>query len=393
MDSVSSLRCCVAGRNASLHAQPTHLAHVVRETGLGAERARGVERALRCAPVQNVVQQRVRLLHPPFARAEHPLQRGVVAVLGSLRFPRRPRPHERPQLRNLVWSVSTHTARAFSGHRLERRPLEDHGCLAHGAATEYGPSFDSLFFSKAVPSHFSVVKPAAGKQEWRRARRLQVASAAERDTGLLFPRELVRCWLAAVHPAVVAGALPRRLGSAAAQRGPEAGAMLLRSDDESKPHAAEGWYHRWRAAHTLCCIVCTAAVVAACLAAGASPAGDKPAAPSAPEMLALALAVAFFGIPHGATDHLVGDFLCRPLCPRAWLIPFVAGYLALMGAVVLCWAALPTLSLAAFLAMSVVHWGLGDVEDDLLPRALLPVEVRCPPRCPVSTGEGRGVSD
>jgi len=29
-------------------------------------------------------------------------------------------------------------------------------------------------------------------------------------------------------------------------------------------------------------------------------------------------------IPHGATDHLVGDFLCRPACPRAWLIPFAA---------------------------------------------------------------------
>jgi len=41
-------------------------------------------------------------------------------------------------------------------------------------------------------------------------------------------------------------------------------------------------------------------------------------------MVFLAVAVAFLGIPHGATDHLVGDFLCRPACPRAWLIPFAA---------------------------------------------------------------------
>ena len=92
-------------------------------------------------------------------------------------------------------------------------------------------------------------------------------------------------------------------------------------------------------------------------------------------MVFVCVAVACLGMPHGATDHLVGDFGDQgPL----WIIPFSATYLGMTGLVWLVWLAFPSLSLAAFLAMSIVHWGLGDAEEDLVPRALLPLEVLTP---------------
>lgn len=50
-------------------------------------------------------------------------------------------------------------------------------------------------------------------------------------------------------------------------------------------------------------------------------------------------------------------------------------YLAMMALVVLCWYVAPSFSLAAFLMLSVVHWGLGDAEADLTTFWFLPVEV------------------
>ena len=99
------------------------------------------------------------------------------------------------------------------------------------------------------------------------------------------------------------------------------------------------------------------------------------AMPSVPEMTTLAVVLALFGVPHGATDHLVAASIFRRSFPRTWLLVFVVTYLAMMGAVVLCWKVAPVFSLASFLLMSVVHWGLGDAEEDLLPTQLLAVEV------------------
>jgi|NorSeaMetagenome_1021524.scaffolds.fasta_scaffold378866_1 hypothetical protein len=50
-------------------------------------------------------------------------------------------------------------------------------------------------------------------------------------------------------------------------------------------------------------------------------------------------------------------------------------YLGMMGAVVLCWKVAPVLSLVSFLLMSVVHWGLGDTEEDLVSPRMFSLEV------------------
>ncbi len=78
--------------------------------------------------------------------------------------------------------------------------------------------------------------------------------------------------------------------------------------------------------------------------------------------------IVLVGFPHGAFDHLVARPLLRPRLGRGWWVPFGLGYLGLAGLVWLAWMAAPALTLAGFLAASVLHFGLGDVEDGLAPR-------------------------
>jgi len=78
--------------------------------------------------------------------------------------------------------------------------------------------------------------------------------------------------------------------------------------------------------------------------------------------------IVLVGFPHGAFDHLVARPLLRPRLGRGWWLPFGLGYLALAGLVWLAWMLAPALTLAGFLAASVLHFGLGDVEDGLAPR-------------------------
>ena len=75
------------------------------------------------------------------------------------------------------------------------------------------------------------------------------------------------------------------------------------------------------------------------------------------------------GFPHGAFDHLVAQPLLRPM-GRYWWVPFGAGYLGLAGLVWLSWMAAPALTLAGFLAASVLHFGLGDAEDGFAPASV-----------------------
>ena len=76
------------------------------------------------------------------------------------------------------------------------------------------------------------------------------------------------------------------------------------------------------------------------------------------------------GVPHGAFDHLVARPVLAPRLGPAWWVPFGAGYVGLAALVGLAWWVAPALTLAGFLAASVVHFGLGDVEDGLAPRAV-----------------------
>lgn len=86
------------------------------------------------------------------------------------------------------------------------------------------------------------------------------------------------------------------------------------------------------------------------------------------QVAVLLVAIVLVGFPHGAFDHLVALPLLRPRLGRHWWVPFGLGYLALAGLVWLAWLAAPAATLAGFLAASVLHFGLGDVEDGLAPR-------------------------
>lgn len=92
------------------------------------------------------------------------------------------------------------------------------------------------------------------------------------------------------------------------------------------------------------------------------------------QVAVLLVAIVLVGFPHGAFDHLVALPILRPRLGRHWWAPFGLGYLALAGLVWLAWLAAPTATLAGFLVASVLHFGLGDVEDGLAPRRV-PVAV------------------
>jgi beta-carotene 15,15'-dioxygenase len=83
--------------------------------------------------------------------------------------------------------------------------------------------------------------------------------------------------------------------------------------------------------------------------------------------LAILLAgIVLVGFPHGAFDHLVARPVLRPRLGRRWWLAFLLGYLGLAGAVWLAWTIAPAVTLALFLAGSVLHFGLGDTEDGLV---------------------------
>lgn len=71
------------------------------------------------------------------------------------------------------------------------------------------------------------------------------------------------------------------------------------------------------------------------------------------------------GFPHGAFDHLVARPVLAPRLGRFWWGPFGAGYLGLAGLVWAAWILAPLPTLVLFLAVSVLHFGLGDTEDTL----------------------------
>jgi Brp/Blh family beta-carotene 15,15'-monooxygenase len=73
--------------------------------------------------------------------------------------------------------------------------------------------------------------------------------------------------------------------------------------------------------------------------------------------------VMLLGIPHGAADGLIA-LRARLVTSRTQAMLFGIGYLALCGLVIGCWQVAPVLSLAGFLFISAVHFGLGDSVGD-----------------------------
>jgi Brp/Blh family beta-carotene 15,15'-monooxygenase len=85
------------------------------------------------------------------------------------------------------------------------------------------------------------------------------------------------------------------------------------------------------------------------------------------QMTVLLAGIVMVGFPHGAFDHLVARPVLAPRFGRLWWVPFGVAYVGLAGLVWLAWMLAPLPTLVLFLAGSVLHFGLGDVEDSLTP--------------------------
>lgn len=68
------------------------------------------------------------------------------------------------------------------------------------------------------------------------------------------------------------------------------------------------------------------------------------------------LLIILFGVPHGATDHLLFRHVQRDFS-NGWLYRFAARYFLLMGLLIASWMLFPSLALLTFLAISVYHFG------------------------------------
>jgi Brp/Blh family beta-carotene 15,15'-monooxygenase len=69
--------------------------------------------------------------------------------------------------------------------------------------------------------------------------------------------------------------------------------------------------------------------------------------------------VVLIGLPHGAFDGAIAGYLGYTARPQ-WLLRFLGLYLLLAAAVVMIWMYFPVAALIGFLAISMIHFGLGD---------------------------------
>ncbi len=88
-------------------------------------------------------------------------------------------------------------------------------------------------------------------------------------------------------------------------------------------------------------------------------------------------AIIVLGVPHGALDGEAARTVLRPWFGRAWFPVFSIPYLGLSALVLLAWRWAPGLTLAAFLAASVWHFGTEDADDgdglEVIVRGGLPI--------------------
>jgi Brp/Blh family beta-carotene 15,15'-monooxygenase len=113
------------------------------------------------------------------------------------------------------------------------------------------------------------------------------------------------------------------------------------------------WFPNFQRRHTLFVVALLA------LALAASPL--LPTLPLALQLTLLAAAVAIFGLPHGALDLALVQGASR----GSWraLTAAIAVYLVVSAAVLAVWLTAPVIALLGFLAIAIIHFGLGDTED------------------------------
>lgn len=71
--------------------------------------------------------------------------------------------------------------------------------------------------------------------------------------------------------------------------------------------------------------------------------------------------IIFFGLPHGAVDHLIPFWMNRERLNSRKLIGFILLYLLLSSLYLLWWATAPTVAFFFFIGMTWFHWGQGDL--------------------------------
>jgi Brp/Blh family beta-carotene 15,15'-monooxygenase len=113
------------------------------------------------------------------------------------------------------------------------------------------------------------------------------------------------------------------------------------------------WFPAFQRRHTWFVVVLLAASLAL------SPL--LPALPLTVQLTVLALAVALFGLPHGALDLALVQGASR----GSWLAlaAAIGVYLVVSAAVLAVWVTAPVVALLGFLAIAIIHFGLGDTED------------------------------
>ncbi len=100
--------------------------------------------------------------------------------------------------------------------------------------------------------------------------------------------------------------------------------------------------------------------------------------PLAGQYVCALLAVIVLGVPHGALDGEIARSVLRPRLGWAWFPVFALPYLALFALVLLAWRLAPEPTLAAFLGVSVWHFGSEDAPGahlEAVVRGGLPIAV------------------
>ena len=113
------------------------------------------------------------------------------------------------------------------------------------------------------------------------------------------------------------------------------------------------WFPAFHRRHTL--------AVVALLALALAASSFLPSLSLATQLTLLALAVIIFGLPHGALDLALVQGASRGSM-RA-LAAAVAVYFIVSAAVLAVWLTAPVAALLGFLAIAIIHFGLGDTED------------------------------
>ena len=126
------------------------------------------------------------------------------------------------------------------------------------------------------------------------------------------------------------------------------------------------WLPSFQRRHTFAVVVLLASALAAST--------FLPSIPLAARLTLLAAAVVIFGLPHGALDlNLIRG---AKQGSRAALAAAIVLYLAAAATVLAVWLTAPVFALVTFLAIAVIHFGLGDTEDLQGPQRALEVVAR-----------------